>query len=96
MRYIVYQRRLLVEALKTKAMLYAMLGEAEPASKAAKDYFEVAFPTSKDEIARATSHREKALADLERMGPLRLVNGKLMPGLPGDLKGFPSTPKPTP
>lgn len=92
LKYVVYQRRLLVEALKTKAMLYAMLGEADRASQAAKEYFDMAFPVSKEAAEQARARKEKALADIEKMGPLRMVNGKLTSSPPAR-EGFPSAPR---
>ena len=77
LKYVVYQRRLLVEALKTKAMLYAMLGEAEKASTAAKEYFTTAFPISKADEAVVKARKARAIDELEQMGPIKIHNGKL-------------------
>jgi len=56
-----------------------MLGEAEKASGAAKEYFEVAFPVSKEDAAKTAARKEKSIRDIESMGPMRMVNGKIAP-----------------
>lgn len=77
LKYVVYQRRLLIEALKTKAMLYAMLGDGDKASAAAKEYFNTAFPVAHVDLIRAQAKKERAIDELEQMGPMKFHNGKL-------------------
>jgi hypothetical protein len=65
LQYHVYQRRHLVDALKTKALLLASLHN-EKAADAAKEYFSMAMPTGK--LAEPTN---KA-ASWGETGPLRV------------------------
>jgi len=71
MRFVVYQRRMTVEALKTKALLMAMLNP-ERAEKAAQDYFEAAMPVSEDARDEQLKAREKELEDVANMKPISL------------------------
>lgn len=84
LKYVVYQRRMGIEAIKTKAMLLAMLGNAEGAATAAQEYFELIMPTTQ-EAAEQKKVRERAMLErLEKMGPLRYAGGRLtMPAKSG-------------
>lgn len=73
LKFVVYQRRLLADALKTKAMLYALLGDGDRASSVAREYFSVAFPVPKDVELRDELRREEMLAELEALGPLKVM-----------------------
>ncbi len=78
MKYVVYQRRMAIDALKTKAMLMAMLGNGEGAQKVAEQYFELAVPMSKEVKEVKKVRDEQMLTAMEKMGPLRLRDGKLV------------------
>lgn len=71
LRYMVYQRRLLVEALKAKAMLVAMVNPKE-APKAAEDYFSIALPVSDSETLRRDLARETMMREVAKMAPIPL------------------------
>jgi hypothetical protein len=66
----IYQRRMLLDAMKTKAQLLAAVGNAENAAKVAQEYLEMAIPISaQDKMARANRLEDK-LKELETMGPI--------------------------
>lgn len=86
----VYQRRMLVEALKTKALLLAQLNP-EQASKAAKDYMEHAIPVdaeAKDAHLRA---KERELEQLANAEPIRLSDLKMGTAMEGTKTWTPSS-----
>ena len=70
MKCMVHQRRLALEAVKTKAMLLAMLDNADGASQAAKAYMSMAIPVSPE----VEELKRRAVADrlkiLEEFGPI--------------------------
>lgn len=65
----VYQRRMVVEAMKTKALLMATLNP-ERAEKAAQDYFQLAMPVSEDELDAQHRAKERALEEMMTMAPI--------------------------
>lgn len=71
MRFMVHQRRMTVEALKTKALLVAMLNP-ERAEKAAQDYFEAAMPVSEDARDQQLKSREQELEEIANMKPITM------------------------
>lgn len=77
MRFMAYQRRMTVEALKTKALIMATLNP-ERAEKAAQEYFEVALPISEDARDEQLKSREQQLAELADMEPISM--GQLKAG----------------
>lgn len=76
-KYLVYQRRLTAEALKTRAMLHAALGDGDNASKAAKEYFSIAFPVSQDALAEAEAKKAAKMEQIVNM-TMKFHNGKLV------------------
>jgi hypothetical protein len=59
----VYQRRLLLDAMKTKAQLLASMGQGEQAAKIAQAYLDMAIPVSaKDKNAKLMSAEEQLKA----------------------------------
>jgi hypothetical protein len=58
-------------------MLFAMLGDADKASAAAKDYLEIAFPTSKEHLDDIRRRKAAETEAFQTSGPIKLVNGKL-------------------
>jgi hypothetical protein len=77
-KYLDYQRRTTAEALKTRAMLHAMLGDGDNASKAAKEYFSMAFPVSPEAVEAAEAKKADRFNQLMNMTPLKFRNGKLV------------------
>lgn len=71
MRYMVYQRRMLVEAMKTKALLVASLNP-EGAQKAAQEYMEIAIPVEEGARDDQLRQREKELDALADMKPIQI------------------------
>jgi hypothetical protein len=67
----VHQRRQLVEAMKTKALLMATLNP-DKAEKAAQDYFNLALPVGEDSLDAKLRAREREVAELDNMAPIRL------------------------
>ena len=71
LRYMVFQRKMEVEALQTKAILMALVNP-EKAEKAAQDYFAVIMPVSDAEERRREWLQEQQLKAIEQMGPIPL------------------------
>lgn len=71
MRYLVFQRKMEIEALQTKAILMALVNP-EQAETAARDYFEMIMPVSEAEERRKAWVQEQQLKDIEQMGPIPL------------------------
>jgi hypothetical protein len=69
LKFVVYQRRLLLEAMKNKAMLQAMCGQAEAAAKTATSYIKMAIPVSRLIEAQRERDMDKQLKEIEEMGP---------------------------
>lgn len=67
----VYQRRMLVEAMKTKALLVATLNP-DAAQKAAQDYMELAIPIEEGAQDEILKQREKELESLADMKPIQV------------------------
>jgi len=81
MKFAVYQRRLLLNALRDKAMLLAMIGgNEEKASAVAEAYIEAAIPVTRHaEIVRKLALEEQ-VRQIESMGPVR---ARAITGVPG-------------
>ena len=82
MRFMVYQRRMLVEAMKTKAILTAAINP-ERTEKAAQDYFELAIPVderSEEETRRAHERELDALADMKPITVGQIKTGAALQG----------------
>lgn len=73
LKLLVYQRRMLLAAMRDQAMLYAAVeGGGEKAQTVLKEYLEMQVPID-PEIKRLKDYRwEKTLDDLENMGPVSL------------------------
>lgn len=71
LRFMVHQRRQLVEAMKTKALLMATLNP-DKAEKSAQDYFNLALPVGEDNLDARLKAREREVAELDNMAPIRL------------------------
>lgn len=69
MRFMVYQRRMTVEAMKTKALLVAALNP-DKAQQAAQEYFELAVPVDEASQAERDRQRLKQLDELDTMAPI--------------------------
>ncbi len=69
MQYAVYQRRMLLEAMKNKALLLAQISDPEKASKTAQAYLEMAIPMSR--LLREQRERsvQAQMEEIERMAP---------------------------
>lgn len=74
--YLVYQRRMAVEALKARALITASINP-EQAAEAAKAYFSVAIPVDPAAEAQKVMRREATLRDFAKMGPIGLENVKV-------------------
>jgi hypothetical protein len=68
-QYLVYQRRLLLEALKTKAMLLALLDNKESAAKVATSFFELAIPEGKMAKLAKDAALDARMREIESMVP---------------------------
>jgi hypothetical protein len=82
MRYMVYQRRMTVDALKTKALLLASL-DPERASKAAQDYFECAIPVDDKSREDRQRDRERELEQIANAEPIHMSQIKTGAALTG-------------
>jgi hypothetical protein len=71
LKYMIYQRRMLVEAMKTKALLLATL-DPDSAQKAAQEYFRLAIPVSAESEAARLRKRTKQLDEWTDMAPIPL------------------------
>jgi len=78
LKYAVYQRRTLIDAMKTKAMILAALNQGEKAADAAQRYFELILPSTRASKAEKEQRSEAVLRSIEELGPLRLKGGKLI------------------
>jgi hypothetical protein len=82
MRFMVYQRRMLVEAMKTKALILAAINP-DKAVQAAQEYMEMCIPIdegSQDELMR---RRERELDELTNMKPITVGQIKAGSALSG-------------
>ncbi|MFA6132491.1 MAG: hypothetical protein WC869_00590 [Phycisphaerae bacterium] len=82
LRFMVYEHRMFVEALKTKALLIAAINP-ERAEKAAQDYMEAAIPISEEARDEQMRARERQLAELADMKPIHLSQLKAGPAMEG-------------
>jgi len=71
MKFIIYQRRMQLDALKTQALLLALLNPGK-ADEAAKAYFDMALPVDKAQQALAAQRNEDLVKEIEKMGPIPL------------------------
>lgn len=71
MKYAVYQRRLLLSALKDKAMLMALCGDKEGSAKVAEAYIEAAIPMTKHAEILKQVRKEQLMQEIATMGPQR-------------------------
>lgn len=69
-RYLVYTRRLGIEALKTKALLLASLN-SENAQAAAEEYMDLAVPYDKAHAAAEQWEKEQVVKRFTEMGPIK-------------------------
>jgi len=69
LQYLVYQRRLLLDALKTKAILLALIDNKEAAAKVATSYFEMIIPEGRMARLERDAALEARMAEIEAMGP---------------------------
>jgi len=65
----VFQRKMSVEALQTKALLTALVNP-EKADEAARAYFELVVPVSDEDRKREEWRREAELREVEEMDPI--------------------------
>jgi hypothetical protein len=73
-KFLVYQRRLLLEALKTKAMIMALVDQKEAAAKTAEAYLLMAMPESKMATylrEQKALNKDQEVQDLEHMAPFQ-------------------------
>ena len=71
MKYAVYQRRMLLSALKDKAMLMALCCDKEGAAKVSEAYIEAAIPMTKHAEEVKAIRKEQLLDEISKMGPQR-------------------------
>ena len=76
MKFFVYQRRMYLDVLKTKALLTATLAP-ERAAEVAKAYLELAIPTSEEEIKKAEFKKELMLQEVANMKPIPISSIRL-------------------
>jgi hypothetical protein len=69
MKYAVYQRRMLLTALKDKAMLMALCGDKDGAVKVSEAYIEAAIPMTKHAETVKKVRQEQLLEEIANMGP---------------------------
>ncbi|HSW50411.1 MAG TPA: hypothetical protein VLH09_09565 [Bryobacteraceae bacterium] len=69
MKYLVYQRRSLVDVLRTQAIMAAYLSPQQ-AADLAKQYLEAAIPTDPEALERMREALEKEVAAIAAMGPI--------------------------
>jgi hypothetical protein len=82
MKFMVYERRMLIEALKTKALLVATLNP-DRAEKAAQDYMEMAIPVGEGALDERLKRRERELEEIANMKPITLGQIKAGQSLQG-------------
>lgn len=78
----IYQRRMLCEAMKTKALLVASINP-EKAEKAAQEYMEIALPICEGARDEQLKARERELTELANMEPIKLGGVTTRPALNG-------------
>lgn len=79
-KLLVYQRRLLLNAIRDKAMMMAAI-DGQAAQKLMQEYIEMAIPTD-PEAARLTEYRfEQTLDAMEKSGPIPLSSFKFGPAI---------------
>lgn len=71
LKFIIYQRRILIDVLRQKALLLAAINPEE-AQKVAKLYIEMLLPIDPLEQRIKELQRELRVAELEHMGPIPL------------------------
>jgi hypothetical protein len=71
LKYMVYQRRMFIEALRTKALLLAILHN-EGAADAAKAYIEMSVPFDQEEVKLSELRKEQIVQDIDKMLPIAL------------------------
>jgi hypothetical protein len=82
MRFMVYQRRMTVDFMKTKALLMAALNP-EQAERSAREYTEMAVPIGPDALDEQLKAREREIAELDTMEPIRMGQVKTGPAMEG-------------
>ena len=82
MRFMVYQRRMTVDFMKTKALLMAALNP-EQAERSAREYTEMAVPIGPDALDEQLKAREREIAELDTMEPIRMGQLKTGPAIEG-------------
>ena len=70
MKFHVHQRRMILEAVRTKAMLLAMMGNTEAAGKAATAYIEMAVPVHESSRVDHAAELDAKMAEIAAMGPI--------------------------
>ena len=83
MQYLVYQRRMMLEAMKTQAMCIAYVNP-EGAQDAMKAYLDIAMPIDPEQIAAAERDKERQLDDVANMGAFSLDNFSFGTPITGD------------
>jgi hypothetical protein len=69
MKYLVYQRRSLVDALRTQALMAAYINP-EQAVDLAKQYLEAMIPTDPETLKAIEENRAKEMAEVAKMAPI--------------------------
>lgn len=76
MKYLVYQRRSLVEALRTQALMAAYINP-EQAVDLAKQYIEVMIPTDPASLKAMEEARAQEMAEIAKMDPIPMSSARI-------------------
>lgn len=83
LRFAVYQRRMMLEALRTESLMMAS-SNPEAAAKVAERYREHAVPVDPEEAELEMFRREREMKEIAKMGPISLSEIKLGKRIGGD------------
>jgi hypothetical protein len=72
LKFLVYSRQMAIEAIKTKALMLAALGQNDGASKAAKEYMNLAIPLDGNDEVLAQARKARLLREIGAMEPIPL------------------------
>ena len=76
LKFYIYQRRMNLEALKTKAILMALVNP-DKAAEPAQTYMEMAVPSDPEEVKLKELQKEQLVKEVEQMGPIPLHQVKV-------------------
>jgi hypothetical protein len=74
MKFFVYQRRMMLDTVKTRAMLLAMMGNTEAAAKTAQNYIDMAMPLTEESRLQQEASLDEKMKEFSKMEPVDVVN----------------------